>query len=104
MKLLVLDTHRGGHNADLLILEDDTSEIKKLPLGYVPELHYDKANRQIVVVETELKNANSDRTLYWLKCFSPDDFELLLQKRTPPRPMYAGYPGRSTRVKSSASG
>lgn len=104
MKLLILDTRRGGHNADLLILEDGNPEMKKMQFGYVPELHYDATNHQIVVVETELKNNNSDRTQHWLKCFSANNLELLLQKQTPARPMYAGYPGRSTRVKSSPSG
>lgn len=102
MKLLILDTCRGGHHADLFVLEEGVDEMKKIRLGYVPELHYDAANQQIVAVETELNNRHPAKN--WLKCYSAHNFEMVLQKETPDRPMYSGYPGRSTHVKSSRSG
>ncbi len=104
MKLLILDTQRGGHFADLYVLTQASAELEKMQFGYVPEFHYDKANHQIVCVETELRKDDSDKTRHWLKCFSADNLELILQKEIPERPMYSGYPGRSVRIKSSASG
>jgi hypothetical protein len=102
MKLLILDTRRGNPQADLFIADEQDLQFRKLQLGGVPEIHYDEANHQLVVVETEL--GKNDQRRFWLKCFSADSFELKFQLETPLRPMYSGYPGRSTRVKSSPSG
>jgi hypothetical protein len=104
MKLLILDTRRGAHSADLFILEKGASKINKIKLGYVPEFHYDQTKHQIVIVETELRKDDLFATKHWLKCLSADNLEVILQKEIPERPMYSGYPGRSTRVKSSSSG
>lgn len=104
MKLLIIDPRRGKSSADLFILEAGSSEMKKMPLGYVPELHYDAVRHQIVIVETQIRKNSSEQTRHWLKCLSADNLDLRLQKETPERPMFSGYPGRSTRVKSSRSG
>ncbi len=104
MKLLILDTRRGKQYTDLFIADEDDLQFNKMRLGYVPEIHYDQANHQLVVVETELGKNELEQTRYWLKCFSLDSMELVLQQETPLRPMYSGYPGRSTRIKSSLSG
>jgi hypothetical protein len=104
MKLLILDPRKGDSKADLFVLDEKDLQLNKIEFEYVPEFHYNKSNHQIAVVETELRKTEHDKTRHWLKSFSADSFELLLKKETPERPMYSGFPGRSTRVKSSNSG
>lgn len=104
MKLLVLDTCKGSNTADLFIFEAGKTDFEKMSLGYVPEIHYDAVNQQLVIVESEISKDKSELTRHWLKCFSTDNFELTLQVSIPQRPMYSGYPGRSNHVKSSLKG
>lgn len=104
MKLLILDTRQGKYYSDLFIADEGDLQFSQMPLGYAPEFYYDQANHQLVVVETELGKKQFEPARYWIKSYGADSMELKLQIETPLRPMYAGYPGRSTRIKSSLSG
>src|SRR5687767_14028961 len=105
MRILVLDPRRGSLNADVLVLGGpDLSIQATLRLGYVPEVIYDAANREIVVVDTDLVQSNGEATRFWLKTFDADTLQPRLKCEIPVRPMYAGFPGRSHRVATDASG
>jgi hypothetical protein len=104
MKILVLDPRNGDHCADLFIVDAAKWVVERMPLGYAPELHYDAQACELVVVETSLQVANGECTRYWLKRYSATTLGLIGEQETPVRPMYAGYPNRSTRIKSSPSG
>jgi hypothetical protein len=105
MRLLVLDPRDGDRCADLFVIEAGARRpAHRFRLGYVPELRHDPAAGELLVVETELGQAGTGRTRYWLKRLDPDTFKPLGQVETPMRPMYAGFPGRSTRVVTTPSG
>src|SRR3712207_3402079 len=104
MNIVVLDPRSGAFCADLFVIEAGSWRMRHLPLGYVPEVHYDPVARELVLVETELDRDTGATRHYWLKCYAADTLRLLRQQETPQRPMYTGYPGRSTRVVSAPSG
>jgi hypothetical protein len=103
MKLLVLDPRDGDAVADLFVV-DEAGVVDTVRLGYVPELRHDPAAGEVVLVETELPQARGTPTRYWLKCYDADTLRLRRQVAIPERPMYAGFPGRSTRVAPTPSG
>jgi len=105
MRLLVLDPRNGDRCADLFVIEAGARRpAHRFRFGYVPELRHDPAAGELLMVETELGHPGSGRTRYWLKRLHPDTFKLIGQVETPMRPMYAGFPGRSTRVVPTPSG
>ncbi len=104
MKLLVLDPRNGDRCADLFLLDPLRRTRDQLRLGYVPELHLDPAASELVLVETALRSSPAEPTRYWLKRLAVDTLELRGQVEVPPRPMYAGFPGRSTRVVPDRAG
>ena len=105
MRILALDPRSGDYFSNLFVLDERGRHLRKLRLGYVPELRYDSARRELAVVETRIPYGLFRRRVsYWLKRYDSDSFRLLGQVETPERPMYAGYPNRSTRVAESRSG
>ena len=105
MRVLVLDSRNGNETSDLYVVDPDTRRVRTLQLNYSPEIAYDSATNQLLVVETELDVAKRGRgSLYWLKLYDARNLKLIRQAETPPRPMYAGFPNRSTKVVASASG
>ena len=104
MKILVLDSRSGDSCADLFVVDFASGASDRLRLGYVPEVRYDAAVGELVVVDTELPQASGVPARYWLKGYDLGTLRLTLCQETPMRPMYAGYPGRSTRLVSTSSG
>lgn len=105
MKILVLDPRNGDDVTDLFILDPERRTIDGMRLNYVPELRYDAAAGELLVVETELHSPERDHgSRYWLKMYDGETLRLARQIETPMRPMYAGFPNRSTRVAGTASG
>src|SRR3954451_5695639 len=105
MRLLVLDPRNGDRCAALFVIEPGARRpAHRFRFGYVPELRHDPAAGELLMVETELGHPGSGRTRYWLKRLHPDTLKLIGQVETPMRPMYAGFPGRSTRVVPTPSG
>jgi len=104
MKILALDPRNSDHHSDLFIVDTVGWTVEQMRVGYAPELHYVAEARELAVVETSLQAVNGERTRYWLKRYNAASLRLIGEHETPVRPMYAGYPNRSTRVKSSHSG
>lgn len=106
MKLLVLDTHGGARDSTLMVIDAETARTRRLGLDYAPEIYTDTARGELLVVDTTFQRKPWGRRLTrcWLKRYSLDDLRLLAAVETPMRPMYTGYPGRSTRVVPSPSG
>src|SRR5262249_12314227 len=86
--------------SDLFVLGRRGRVERVVPLGYVPELHVDPTAGELVVVETEL----GPPTRYWLRGFVTDTWTERWRVEVGERPMYAGYPGRSTRVAADPHG
>jgi hypothetical protein len=101
--MLVLDPRNGDDVSDLYVADARRRTVDRVRLNYVPEFTYDPATDQILVVETELGRVGQ-ATRCWLKTYDAENFELMQQVETPLRPMYAGFPNRSTRVTASRSG
>ncbi len=105
MRIMVLDTCNGDDVTHLYFADPAGRRIDRISLNYVPEVCYDAAQDQIVVVETELGGRERNRgSCNWLKLFNAADLTLLHQVETPARPMYTGFPNRSSRVAVTASG
>ncbi len=104
MKILVLDPRSGDSCADLFVVDFASGASDRLRLGYVPEVHYDAAAGELAVVDTELPQTSGVPARYWLKCYDLGTLRQTRRHETPMRPMYAGFPGRSTRLVSSSSG
>lgn len=105
MKLLITDTRGSGRDSGLLVVDPDTGRSDHIGLGYVPEISYDPASEELLVVDTTFPRKLRGRdNRCWLKRYAARDLRLLMTKETPMRPMYTGSPGRSTRVLSSPSG
>jgi hypothetical protein len=104
MKIAVLDPRNGAYTSELLVVDAHTGATERIPLGYVPEVYFDAAARELVVLETELKQPGGDGPHFWLKCFGADTLRLVRQKEIREPPLYAGLPGRSTRVACTPSG
>jgi hypothetical protein len=102
MKILVLDPRNGDDVTDLFVVDPARRTIDGMRLNYVPELSYDAAAGELLVVETELDRSNGAH--YWLKMYDGETLGQVRQIETPIRPMYAGFPNRSTRVAGAASG
>ncbi len=104
MKILVLDPRSGDASADLFVLDYREGVTNQVRLGYVPEIRHDPAAGELILVETELPQAGKAATRYWLKCCDAETLQPKRQIEIPERPMYAGFPGRSTRVAATPSG
>lgn len=104
MKILVLDTRSGDSVSDLFVLDESGARKKRLRLGCVPELHYDSTAGELLVVDTRFRSWLRKRTTYWLKSYDTSTWRSRWKRQTPERPMYTGYPGRSTNVDVSPSG
>jgi hypothetical protein len=104
MRVLVLDPRNGDSYADLFVVDIEARSVRQMKLGYVPELSYDPVASELLLVETEIDRQADGGARYWLKGYAADTLELAWQVETPPRPMYSGFPGRSTRVLSTPSG
>lgn len=104
MKILVLDTRSGDRCSDLFVGDFDRGIYRQVPLGYVPEVRYDAAADEVVLVETELSDEAGRQRSYWLKCYDTDTWRPTRAQQIPERPMYAGFPGRSTRIAPTPSG
>jgi hypothetical protein len=105
MKILVLDPRNGDAVTDLYVADPADRSLESMRLQYVPELHFDPAARQLLIVETELDcGPERDGTSYWLRLLDAETLKLVRTVATPTRPMYAGFPNRSTRVSGTPSG
>jgi hypothetical protein len=105
VRILILDTRKAGRTSDLFVVNAENGAWKRVRLGYVPEIHFNRAANELAIVETELGGKpwrKKDR--YWLKLYTADTLKLIRVCETPIRPMYTGYPGRSAYVDSSPSG
>jgi hypothetical protein len=104
MKFLVLDPRNGERCADLFVVDAADGSRRALRLGYVPEVLYDAAARELAVVDTQFDDSPGSPRGYWLKCYDPESLRLVRRVRTPARPMYAGYPGRSHHIMAGGGG
>lgn len=105
MKILVLDPRAGDRVTDLFIIDPNRRTVDAIRLNYAPEMQLDASSRELLIVETDLyEGAANDATTYWLRMYDAETFRRVREVETPVRPMYAGYPNRSTRVRSSVSG
>jgi len=104
MTILVLDTRAGDRVSDLFVLSEGGEQQRRLRLGYVPELCYDAATHELVLAETSLGSRFRHETQYWLKGYDASTWDLKWKQLTAERPMYTGYPGRSSNIDVCASG
>jgi len=105
MRILVLDPRRGDDKSDLFVVNAANGEWQRIRLGYVPEIHFNRAANEIAVVDTDLGGKLwRKRDRYLLKRFAADTLKPIRTHETPIRPMYTGYPGRSAHLDSSPSG
>jgi hypothetical protein len=105
MRILVLDPRNGDDVADLFVVDPQRRTVDGMQLNYVPELAYDAVARELLVVETQLHcGERASGACYWLKMYDGESLKLVRQIETPMRPMYAGFPNRSTRVAGTVSG
>jgi hypothetical protein len=104
MNILALDTRSGDRISDLFVLSETGARKRRLRLGYVPELCYDPTAHELVLAETELGSFFQRKVKFWLKAYDASSWNLKWQQMTPERPMYTGYPGRSSNIDGSPSG
>lgn len=104
MTILVLDTRSGDVTSDLFVIHETGRRIKRVALGYVPELRYDAATNELIVADTRLGSWWRGATTYWLTSYDMSNWGIRWRRQTPARPMYTGYPGRSASVDISPSG
>src|SRR5689334_22334714 len=104
MKIFVLDPRDGDACSDLFVVDENEGVVDQIRLGYVPEIRHDPVAGELVLVETELPASPGEPTRYWLKCYDAHSLRLSHKQEIPVRPMYAGGPGRSTRVAPTRSG
>lgn len=104
MRFLVLDPRNSDLYSELFVYNTGKGYDGKITLGYVPCVHYDPVTKEIIVVDTYADENNWSATSFWLKIFSAQTFSLKHKKQISVRPMYAGFPGRSNDIASTASG
>ena len=101
MRILVLDPRNGAATTGLLSLDLEGRVLARAELGYVPEVCHDARRDEIVSVETDLEPA---RARYFMRRYAAATLVKVAEVETEERPMYAGFPGRSTRVVVGPSG
>lgn len=103
MRYLVLDPRRNAVRSTLFEVQA-SAVASETTVGYAPEVHYDAAADEVLVLDTEFDDPCAAPVGQRLKRFHGRTLELIAEREIPERLMYAGFAGRSATIASCASG